>query len=63
MVEQVGFFIAGEGALEAVVLEGLARGARDVMGFLGLPIFSGSAHNCGDVQIWTTGFSGLLGNG
>lgn len=46
MVEQVGFLIAGEGTLEAVVFKGLAGGTRDVMGFLGLPIFSRSAHNC-----------------
>lgn len=51
MVEQVGFLIAGEGALEAVVLEGFAWGARDVMGFLGLPIFNGSAHNCEDLPL------------
>lgn len=41
MIEEMGFFIAGEGTLEALVLEGLAWRPGDVVGPFGLAFLNG----------------------
>lgn len=48
MVEEVGFLVAGEGTLEALVSKWLAGGTGDVMRLLRLAVFDRDAHPDGE---------------
>lgn len=50
MVEQVGFLVAREGTLEALVSERLAGGTGDVMRLLRLAVFGRDAHPDGETS-------------
>lgn len=53
----MGFLVAGERTLEALVFEGLAGGTGDIMGLFWLTVFGSDAHADGWNLQWPNGLA------